>query len=212
MLRSLLVLPLCGLFLAGCPVADGDPPPSDGGTPSPSANPCDLLSDCPDDGRPPLRTEMMGVWDEAQNRMILFGGNSAISEQCAFPTPSVNDFHGDTWAYHAKCGTWESLGTDNGPSPRARYMMAKDEASNRILLFGGRFRQTISGNYRAFNDLWSFDLASNSWSEIVTTNAPAARVNSGFAINPEGTKAYLFWRQPFLKRRLIQRTKRFMGT
>jgi len=176
-------------LLAGCP--EGPTNPGDDAGVEPAADPCDFASDCPDDGRPPIRTEMEGVWDEANQRMIIFGGNSAISEQCAFATPGGTDYKDDTWAYHARCGTWEEI-TGAGPSARARHMFALDKAGNRMLVWGGRYRAGTSGNYVQYNDLWAFDFANDSWSEITQTNAPTARVNAGFVVNEEGTKAYLF--------------------
>lgn len=177
------------LMLSACESGDG----TSGPDPEPDAElgPCDLADDCPDDGRPTTRSELSAVYDSSRQRMIMWGGSTAISEQCAFVSPGGSNFQDETWVFHDRCGTWEQLDVP-GPPPRSRHMMAYDAAGDRVLMFGGRFRQATNGNYTTYNDLWQFDLATDTWSELITNNAPIARVNGGFVVNPAGTKAYLF--------------------
>ena len=65
---------------------------------------------------------------------------------------------------------WEKV-SFSGPAPEARKdaTIVYDEGSNALLLFGGR-----SGG-QGLNDLWSFDLASEGWTEITAPGGPSSR-------------------------------------
>jgi hypothetical protein len=57
-----------------------------------------------------------------------------------------------------------------GPAAREDHTWTLDPSSRTAYLFGGRDGSTV------FGDLWAFDLASDTWSELtVTTPSPAAR-------------------------------------
>ncbi len=163
-------------------------------TPTPDAGPqnvgCALQSDCgeSDDGRPSRRSELDAVYDPVGQRMIMFGGTTAVPTECDFPAPIFSD---ETWAFHDRCGIWKRI-DGPGPSARTRHMMAYDPAGHRALLTGGRYRAAAQGDYVTFNDLWQLDLETDEWSEIAVTNPPVARVHAAFEVNGDGTKAYLF--------------------
>jgi len=54
-----------------------------------------------------------------------------------------------------------------------------DGAHRRLLVFGGRFRAAASGLYTLYNDVWSFDFATEQWASIAAANAgPSGRVNA----------------------------------
>ena len=66
--------------------------------------------------------------------------------------------------------SWEKV-SFSGPAPEARKdaTLVYDKGSDALLLFGGR-----SGG-QGFNDLWSFDLASERWTEITAPGGPSSR-------------------------------------
>jgi hypothetical protein len=109
--------------------------------------------------------------------MIVFGGTTAVPENCDFPRPRFVD---TTWIYDDVCGSWTAI-EGGGPSPRGRHMMAYGDES--VWLFGGRWRSAnAGGDYTLFDDLWRFDVDGGSWELVaVEGTPPPARVSGGLA-------------------------------
>jgi hypothetical protein len=64
-------------------------------------------------------------------------------------------------------------------SPRARMAYTLDTRRRRLVIFGGRFRAGTTGDYTNYNDLWSFDLATQQWEALTSeSTAPTARSNA----------------------------------
>jgi hypothetical protein len=55
----------------------------------------------------------------------------------------------------------------NKPAPRSNAAAIYDSSNHRLVIFGGK---SASGN---LNDIWTFDLGNNSWSELTPTSGPA---------------------------------------
>jgi Galactose oxidase, central domain/Kelch motif len=93
---------------------------------------------------PPARAYASMVYDQADGKVILFGGFAGPQGLLA-----------DTWAYDPATNQWSMLAVGHaGPSRRDFSSMAYDKAANTIVLFGG---QTGSnGNIQAtdLNDIW----------------------------------------------------------
>jgi hypothetical protein len=121
---------------------------------------------------PSPRGEQGGVWDDARDRFVFFGGDEGVPEDCM----SQTEFTGETWAFHADCDNFEKL-EGNPPKRRGRFAVALDEARARMLIHGGRFRDGTSGTYELFDDLWAFDLATDSWTELDAPGGPSERTN-----------------------------------
>jgi len=87
----------------------------------------------------------------------------------------------DLWRFNLNGMTWEAIeaGGGDGPGTREDYFCATFEARDRFYLFGG------SGEGGPKNDLWSFDVNSSNWTEVVAGNdAPSPRkdgVTAAFA-------------------------------
>ena len=119
------------------------------------------------------RSEHAGVYDPVGHQLVVYGGSTAVPVNCGFPTPTFED---ETWIYDITCNSWRQVQVP-GPGGRARHMMAYDSTEHRVILFGGRYRDGASGNYSLFNDLWGFDLETETWSLI-----PAAPSGFGTAL------------------------------
>jgi uncharacterized membrane protein YhdT len=97
---------------------------------------------------PAPRANAALVYDQAHNRIILYGGNS--------PGGSL----GDTWVLtnangQGSISQWQQLAPSGAmPAPRANAMVAYNPASQRLIVFGGG---TASG--AMLNDLWVLALA-----------------------------------------------------
>lgn len=122
---------------------------------------------------PPRRDAALG-YDAARNRIILFGGRSG---------GPLND----TWAFDLETRTWQPLATGDVSRPPARFSMVAgmDATRNRFLIATGQ-------GDGFFNDVWSFDLLTDSWAPVaVQGGPPPARYGSAGGIATNGAAFYL---------------------
>jgi hypothetical protein len=106
---------------------------------------------------PAPRYDHVLVYSETTNHLLLFGGRDS-------------DPLGDTWIYEVASSIWRQVDTVAGPEPRFGMGAAYDSASDRALIFAG---QGANGFY---NDVWTFDFATETWSRLATSGAePAPR-------------------------------------
>ncbi len=130
------------------------------------------------DLQPPRLNEHVAAWDPAGQKMIVFGGNTAVPENCGFPAYT---FETTTWLYdpaqaEAGCPPWTELA--GGPSGRTRAASAW--GGGYMWVYGGRWRAGTSGAYTVLGDMWRFDPSDNSWTEIEQPgpDRPSARFNT----------------------------------
>jgi len=135
---------------------------------------------------PSTRGELDGVWDEVEGRLILFGGDQGTPVDC-IPEP---DFVGETWAFYTDCDNFEEFVLDEAPSMRSRHATALDATRRQMLVHGGRYREAESGNYTLYDDLWAFDMETNTWLELDAPDGPSARVTHGMVV--AGDMAYVY--------------------
>ncbi|MDX1440425.1 MAG: kelch repeat-containing protein, partial [Rubricoccaceae bacterium] len=73
--------------------------------------------------------------------------------------------------------TWTELTPVSGPAPTPRTLTAAiyDPVGHRMIVFGGEDAST------RFNEVWSFDLAANMWTDVTPASgsAPAGRITPG---------------------------------
>lgn len=103
----------------------------------------------PDGEKPPARLGHTAVLDTARMRMLVFGGQAS-------------GFFDDTWAYDLARNRWSRLATGGGAAPSRRYGHSGiyDTARDRMIVSHGF---TDAGR---FDDTWSLDLATDTWSDI----------------------------------------------
>ncbi len=136
---------------------------------------------------PSTRGEVSGVWDSARGRMVFFGGDEGMPENC-IPRP---EFVAETWAFHPDCDNFEELAADGTAPPlRARHATALDAERSRMIVHGGRWRESDSGNYDLYTDLWAFDLTTDTWSELPSTDGPRARVAHSMVVSGDQLLVY----------------------
>lgn len=123
--------------------------------------------------RPVERCLMRAAWDTANERLLMFGGQTT-------GTPFLGDF----WALESN--GWREIASQPRPSPRTFYAMVFDDESGRLILFGGR---TADG---PVNDLWYFDSASETWEQqLVEGEGPSPRFGHDAAWHPLGRSLLL---------------------
>jgi hypothetical protein len=140
-------------------------------------------------GTPPsIRSWAAAVYDQVNNRMILYGGN----EQCDTP-------YGDLWVLADANGlggtpNWIQLSSAGaGPGPRTLQSVAYDSANNRMILFGG---QAPSAVYT--NDTWVLSNANGlggtpTWA-LLNPNGPLPppRYTAGATYDPASNSLVIF--------------------
>jgi hypothetical protein len=98
---------------------------------------------------PSKRQDHRAVYDPLRRRMIVFGGRG------------LGDvLFNDTWAFDLASNRWTLL-EDGSAAPPARYgyAMICDEATDRIIVYGG-------DRVGAVNDVWAFRLATDTWERL----------------------------------------------
>jgi N-acetylneuraminic acid mutarotase len=137
---------------------------------------------------PAVRSELGGILDEARQRLVFFGGNTAVATACNVPPAALT---GETWVFHLDCNSWELLQPINAPFARARFGTAHDTQRNRLLIFGGR--EKPSSSYVNLNEVWAFDLSTDTWSQLdASGDAPPERSSPVSVYDPERDRLVIF--------------------
>ena len=75
----------------------------------------------------------------------------------------------ETWIYDTGDDSWTNMNPVTAPSIRDRAAMAYDDNRGKVVFFGGIY------DNRLFNDTWTYDLSTNSWTNTSPVNSPPAR-------------------------------------
>jgi hypothetical protein len=126
---------------------------------------------------PSVRNRFSMAYDPKSGLVVLFGGKGVL------PNYTSLDL-GDTWVYDPANNTWTNRTGPVGPSPRCGYSMSYDPYSGLIFLFGG----ATHDNQNFFQDTWTYDVSSNTWTQLNPHNPPGERGGSALAAyGPNGT-------------------------
>ncbi|MCI4362918.1 MAG: kelch motif-containing protein [Thermoplasmata archaeon] len=130
---------------------------------------------------------------KTSNKVVLIGG---------LRVAALND----TWTYHAN--VWTHLST-SGPSPRAAFQMAYDEADGYVLLFGGA--QLHGFTTTTFGDTWAY--SHGHWSQLKPAVSPMARIGGAMTYDQGDGYIVLFGGQVLVKNSniLVNDTWTFVG-
>ena len=133
----------------------------------------------PSSGPKPLKRCLHdAVNDEANDRMLLFGGCSSGFGPCP---------QGDLWAFDLARHVWTQLQPSGDvPSARGNPAMAYDAAGERVLLFGG-------ASDVAIDDTWSFAVVAQEWQAFSFQEpTPAARWSHDAVIDAARKRLLIF--------------------
>jgi len=112
----------------------------------------------PEGDLPPARGSHALAYDPVEAKVVLFGGTDSTA------------YFDDTWVYDFATNAWTSITpTGEMPSARAGHRMTYDPSSATIVLFGGWDGTAY------FNDTWTFDLVTYTWTNLNLAAAPSAR-------------------------------------
>lgn len=130
------------------------------------------------------------VYDEANDVFVLFGGRCGGDSRCVPGKPT-----GETWAYKLSTNTWTKMTPPVSPVAREGSAMFYDAHINKVVLFGGAtvdIYNVFPTAAQLLNDLWVYDYASNTWTQIATSVTPAGRWNHMMAYDPIAQKAVMY--------------------
>ena len=111
---------------------------------------------------PPARTFGSMVYDDADNRFILFGGNTVLFGGDTLGNRFLLD---DTWEF--RNGQWTAITTTHKPGKRAEAAIAYDKERKKVILFGGYQFSEDGNSYIKLNDTWEFD--GKDWTMVAAT-------------------------------------------
>jgi len=122
------------------------------------------------------------------NKIVLFGGHD-------FPDDGKS--YNDMWILNLSTNKWSDISQSYRPSPRRGHGMIFYPDENKLILYGG-YVYNLDNNTTDYvsNDLWAYNISSNSWSQISSYNKSAAparplSANMGFTYTTNGI-AYLY--------------------
>jgi hypothetical protein len=148
-----------------------------------AANTFTQLNPATPNGPIPGRAGHVATFDVPRNRMVVWGGIDGAGTLS--PT--------DTWAldFAVVPPAWRKLVTSGTPpTPRFGMAAALDAANSKWYLFGG---STDLG--AGLSELFTFDLATNTWAQVHGRNAagaPGDRINAMAAFEPTARALLLF--------------------
>jgi N-acetylneuraminic acid mutarotase len=124
------------------------------------------------DGIAPLpRAFAAGVADPARKRLYVFGGATYQANFVGFYA------HDDLQAYDVEQNRWRRLGRlTGGPQGRSRPSMWLD--GHKLYVFGG-----VTSALETLNDLWRFDLDSETWTRLIANGAAGSPPTRHEALN-----------------------------
>ncbi len=157
------------------PTVKGSPLPADSVSPSseppttsgPSDAPAALAWEMLPGNGPAAREDH--TWTLGNGVAYLFGGRDGET------------VFADTWAFDIESGAWTELAPTTSPAPRFGHEAVWVDGVG-VVIFAGQ-----GGPSTFFNDLWGYDPATNSWSELPAGGAaPTPRYGSCLAVGPDG--------------------------
>lgn len=124
---------------------------------------------------PEERSHAALAFDSTRNRLVVFGGNTSTSGLSIIGTE-------DTWALDLDSGAWTQLADGSGPPPRYAHGWVQDDS--RLYVFGGS--PDFDGPFQ--NDLWAFDLASDTWTQLAGggPSSPPTRFGAALYVTDSG--------------------------
>lgn len=133
---------------------------------------------------PPARMNHAMAYDEARNRVVLFGGSTDDGGQGVFA---------DTWEWDGV--KWEDRHPATAPSPRQRHTMAFDPVLRQVVTLGGMVGARGGNPAHAMTDMWAW--AGETWSELKPARVPPMGAgHGGLVLDPVTRGLTLFAGRP----------------
>lgn len=151
-------------------------------------------------GSPGVRESHTATYDQANNRMTVFGGTHLITTCCPYVISNYND----VWVLSNANGfggtpIWTQLLPSGGSvSPRSSHSAVYDSINNRTIIFGGLQWNQTTQSYTALSDLWQLSNANGlggtpTWTQLSPTGtAPGPRQGHVAAFDTTNQRMIVF--------------------
>lgn len=117
---------------------------------------------------PPGRNYFQMVYDAKSDRALVWGKN-IIYDNSGTKFEWGDD---DVWAYDFETNTWTALKSAQQPDIRHYGAVTYVPALDRVFLFGGTTPDNVE---RPFDDMWTYDDATQIWERVRFDSGPSAR-------------------------------------
>jgi len=130
---------------------------------------------------PPARAQIENalVYDSFHKVFVLFGGRICPE----YPTCI---FYNDTWVYNPVTERWFNMNPSISPPGIQQHTMVYDSDNKVVVLFGG------GGENGLLNNTWIYDVGTNTWTEIQSTNAPPKRALHAMSYDSLNKRSIIF--------------------
>ncbi len=115
------------------------------------------------------------AYDAESDRIVLFGFTGEFGRKV------------DTWSYDVDTDTWTEMDPEVSPRGRTWHGMAYDARADLIALYGGF---NVHDEY--LGDTWTYDLDTDTWTEVRTKVDPGPRAYFDMAYEPTSGRTILF--------------------
>lgn len=119
------------------------------------------------------------VYVPAIDRVVLFGGGD------------WEKVFGDTWVYDYDADTWTELTPATSPPARDYHALVLDPGEQHLFLYGGMDDYDAAGEVPK-DDVWTYNYADNTWTEVASPGAPSARAWYGAEYAPSTGAVLVF--------------------
>jgi N-acetylneuraminic acid mutarotase len=102
------------------------------------------------------------AYDSGSDRIIMYGGMW-----------DDRDVSSETWSYHYDSNTWTNMSPDVSPGLLYAFGFAYDSESDRVILFGGKYRDDTGEEIK--DETWSYNYDTNTWTKMNPPVKPAPR-------------------------------------
>ncbi len=142
------------------------------------------------DVKPPPRSRGEMAYDSKSDKVILFSG-------IVWTGLPVEVLH-DCWAYDTNSNLWNDVDSDwqqvtpvVSPGMRCSSPIVYDDESDRMVIFSG-WSETDPSNGVPYNDTWSYDYNSNTWTNRSPVVLPSGRGGHCMAYSKENDVIVMF--------------------
>ena len=149
---------------------------------------------------PGARGQHTAIYDRANNRMMIFGGQHLVSNSPCCALPHYND----VWVLTGANGLGETPSwiqqtpTGNSPPPRGYHSAVYDPIINRMIVYGGGAWNQAAQDYTLLSDLWQLSNANglggtSTWTQLSQSGtSPGPNFAHGAAFDAANQRMIIF--------------------
>jgi N-acetylneuraminic acid mutarotase/predicted phosphodiesterase len=125
------------------------------------------------------------AYDVESDLVIMLGGDLIVDTGMWYG-------YNETWSYEHNTNTWTNMSPSVSPPVRSTTEIVYDVESDIIVLFGGYAKLYEDPGSRYYNDTWTYDVNTNTWTEMVPAVAPDARRGHSMTYDSKSDRIILF--------------------